>query len=617
LTYAKSAGIALLSAGLPGIALAQSTFELGEFVVLPLAVPAEEGRTGASVETLDAGELEEAGDIVLGDHLTRLPGVNLSRQGGPGANADLQIRGARTRYVAIYVDGILVTDPAVPTTQFDDFGGFTIGNVDRVEILKGSQSALYGGTAVGGVIAVSTLGGAALGPGTHQEATVEGGSYGTYGASYTLTRNTERGSFSFGASTARSDGISAADENDGNTEADGFDRTRLTAAASYDLTDRVTIGANAFIESGRTEFDEFGPADGTAPFNEVSERDAFGARAFVLYEGAAFDNEFNLTWYQNDRTSTSDFGASEFRGERLQATNVTSFDISDATRLSLGLDYRRETARYANLTTGVETVDIYGAFAEVAWSPSEMLDIIATARIDDHSAFGSFETGRLAFARRTGGGTTFRGAVATGYRAPSIDELYGDYSAFGFTGNPDLEPETSVTAELGADHAFAGGAEVSATLFWGEIDNLVTLTADFSTVENVPGTSTRQGLELSGTLPVGAGADLYGAATLLEARSADGTPIPRVPTTDIVLGGTMSLSERVTGTANARYVAGIFDGGDYLPSFTVVNLGAEYQITERATAYLRIENAFDTQYQTTRGYGTPDRSFFAGVRASF
>ena len=246
-----------------------------------------------------------------------------------------------------------------------------------------------------------------------------------------------------------------------------------------------------------------------------------------------------------------------------------------------------------------------------------MPDTSATARIDDHSAFGSFETGRLAFARRTGGGTTFRGAVATGYRAPSIDELYGDYSAFGFTGNPDLEPETSVTAELGADHAFAGGAEVSATLFWGEIDNLVTLTADFSTVENVPGTSTRQGLELSGTLPVGAGADLYGAATLLEARSADGTPIPRVPTTDIVLGGTMSLSERVTGTANARYVAGIFDGGDYLPSFTVVNLGAEYQITERATAYLRIENAFDTQYQTTRGYGTPDRSFFAGVRASF
>jgi len=617
MTYAKSAGIALLSAGLPGIAVAQSTFELGEIVVLPLAVPVEEGRTGASVETLGETDLEEAGDIVLGEQLARLPGVNLSRQGGPGANADIQIRGARTRYVAIYVDGILVTDPAVPTTQFDDFGGFTIGNVDRVEILKGSQSALYGGTAVGGVISVSTLGSAALGPGTHQEATVEGGSYGTLGAAYSITRNTERGSFTFGASTARSDGISAADENDGNTEADGFDRTRFTAGASYDLTDRVTVGANAFIETGRTEFDEFGPADGAPPFNEVSERDDFGARAFVLYDGPAFDNEFNLTWYQNDRTSTSDFGGSEFRGERLQATNVTSFDISDTTRLSLGLDYRRETARYANLTTGVENVDIYGAFAEIAWSPNEMLDIIATARIDDHSAFGSFETGRLAFARRTGGGTTFRGAIATGYRAPSIDELFGDYSAFGFTGNPDLEPETSVTAELGVDHAFAGGAEISATLFWGEIDNLITLTPDFSTLENIPGTSTRQGLELSGTLPVGDRAELYGAATFLEARGADGTPVPRVPTTDIVLGGNMDLSERLTGTANARYVAGIFDGGDYLPSFTVVNLGAEYGISERATAYVRVENLFDTEYQTTRGYGTPDRSFFAGIRATF
>lgn len=611
-----SAGLALLVAGLPGIAAAQSTFELGEIVVLPLAVPTERARSGASIDTLDAADLD-AGEFVLGDQMARLAGVALSRQGGAGGNADIQIRGARTRYVAIYVDGILVTDPSVPTTQFDDFGGFTTGSVARVEILKGSQSALYGGTAVGGVIAVSTLGGADLGPGTHQQASVEGGSFGTYGAAYAITRNTERGSFSFGASTASSDGISAADENDGNTEADGFDRTRFTAAARFDLTDNVTVGANAFLESGSTEFDEFGPADGVAPFNEVSLRDAFGARAFVLYEGAAFDNEFNLTWYQNDRTSTSDFGTSEFRGERLQATNVTSFALSAATRLSLGLDYRRETARYSNLTTGVETVDIYGAFAEVAWSPSERLDIIATARIDDHSAFGSFETGRLAFSRRTAGGTTYRGAIATGYRAPSIDELYGDYSAFGFSGNPDLQPETSITAELGIDHSFSGGAEVSATLFWGQIDNLVTLTPDFSTVENVPGTSTRQGLELSGSLPLGDRGEVYGAATFLEARGANGTPLPRVPTTDLVLGGSVEVTDRVSATANARFVAGVFDGGDYLPSYTVVNIGASYAISDTTTAYIRVENLLDAQYQTTRGYGTPDRSVFAGLRARF
>jgi outer membrane receptor protein involved in Fe transport len=98
-----------------------------------------------------------------------------------------------------------------------------------VEILKGSQPALYGGTAVGGVIAVSTPAGAALGPGAHHEATVEAESYGTLSAAYSITRNTGRGSFSFAASTARLDGLSETDENDDNTKADGFFRTRFTA----------------------------------------------------------------------------------------------------------------------------------------------------------------------------------------------------------------------------------------------------------------------------------------------------------------------------------------------------------------------------------------------------
>ncbi|MEL7106710.1 MAG: TonB-dependent receptor [Pseudomonadota bacterium] len=602
----------------PGLATAQ-VFDLGEIVVLPLATPTEEGRTGATVEVLDANDLAQGGTVIASEQLAQLPGVNLTRSGGPGAFADFQIRGARSRYVSVFVDGILVTDPSAPTIQYDDFGGLVTGTTQRVELLKGSQSALYGGTAVGGVVDVTTLGGFELGEGTHQSAAVEAGSFGTYGGSYSVTRNTGDLSLSFGASHVTSDGFSAADENDGNTEADGFTRTRYAAQGIYQVSDTLTLGANAFVEDGRTEFDEFTVTDGATPGDDVSFRDAFGARAFVTYENGSYRNETTLSFYgiNRDSVGTNAFGDSSFsaRGERIQISNISSFAASQAVDLSIGIDYLNERSVAGGLPADGESTSTTGGFVEAVYSPTDRTDIIATARIDSHSAFGEFLTGRLAFAHRPDGQTTYRGAIATGYRAPSISELFADFGTF--TGNPDLVPETSVTAELGVDRALAGGGQVSATVFWGQIDNLIQTTADFSTVENVAGASIRQGIELSGEMPINGGATIYGAATFMEARSADGTPLARVPTTDIVIGGTLDLSNRVTVNGNARYVAGLFDAGAYLPSFTVVNAGADYALSDTATAYVRIENLLGTEYQTVTGYGTSDLAIFAGLRAQF
>ncbi|MDJ1006889.1 MAG: TonB-dependent receptor [Paracoccaceae bacterium] len=612
MTKPISLGLALLAAGIPAQLAAQSTFELGEIVVLPLATPETEARTGASVEVLTGDDLDDGGNLVLADQLARLPGVNVTQQGGPGSNADLIVRGATTRYVAVYIDGIPVNDPTPPQIQFENFGGLSTLGTARVELLKGSQSALYGGTAVAGVLAVSTLGGFELGEGTHQSLTVEGGSYGTIGGSYAITRNTEDLSLSFSASSIRSDGFSAADENDGNTEADGYDSTRIAAGAEYRVNGAVTLGLNGFYETGTNEFDEFGPVD-SATFDEVAERDALGARAFLAFEGATFDNELSVAWYQIDRLSTSngfDFGA---LGNRVLVTNVTSFSASQTVDVSLGLDYLYESSRSTSLPGDFETTSTAGGFVETVYAPTERLDLIGTVRFDSHSTFGEFATGRLAFAYRPNEQTTWRGAVATGYRPPSISELFADFGTF--FGNPDLEPETSVTAEVGVDRRLAGGGEVSATLFWGQIDNLIT--ANATTYENIPGTSIRQGIELAGEIPIADDATLFGAATFTDAETADGDPVPRVPSTDIVIGGELAIGERAAVNANARYVDGIFDAGDDLPSYTLVNAGAEYALTETTTAYIRVENLFDTEYQTTRGYGTSDRAFYVGLRARF
>jgi vitamin B12 transporter len=179
-------------------------------VISPNATPVERERAGASVIVVTEDDLRAAGNVQLTDYLARLPGISLIQNGPTGTFADLRIRGAGSRYISVFVDGILVTDPSTPSGQFEDFGGLTTSGIRRVEILKGAQSALYGGTAVGGVISITTLGGPELGEGTFQRAGGTAGSFGTVAGDYAFTRNTGPLSLSFALSHAQADGFSAA-----------------------------------------------------------------------------------------------------------------------------------------------------------------------------------------------------------------------------------------------------------------------------------------------------------------------------------------------------------------------------------------------------------------------
>jgi len=598
----------------PFSAAAQDAFLLDEIVISATAAPTERERAGASVSVITAEELQAAGDIQLTDYLARLPGLSLDQSGPTGTFADLRIRGARTRYVSVYIDGILVTDPSTPSRQFEDFGGLTTGGLRRIEILKGSQSALYGGTAVGGVISIETLGGPELGEGTFQSAGLTFGSFGTLGADYTVTRNAGPLSLSLSLSHAQADGFSAADEENSNTEADGFDRTRLSFGGEYAVSDTLTVGLNGFVESGSSEFDDFQSAPPFLPTDGdgVSDRDTRGLRAFALVQTGAWTHDFALSGYTTDRVSTSSGFSSAFESRRLAADYVATGAISEVLQLSFGLSYLDERAEYAALPGGSQSTTSAGAFVEAVLSPTTDLDVTATLRRDEHSEFGGFTTGRLAFAWRPAEDTVIRGAAATGYRPPSIGELFDDFGTF--VGNPDLDPETSRTLELGIDRVFANGAEASATVFETRIDDLVSFVfGSPSTLENIPGESRIRGVEVSGRFPVTERIATYGAATFLDAEDATGTALPRVPRRDVVVGLEADVTDRLSGDVSLRIVGGVPD----LENYEVLNAGLSYEVTETVEAFVRGRNLTNEQYQTAPGYGTADRSVFAGLRARF
>ena len=609
--FLTTTAVAALAMALPAAA---QVYELKPITItadLGEGTPLDE--TGASVEVITAEDLEKSADNSIASYLARQPGLSLASTGGAGQLGDLRMRGLHQKYVAVQIDGIDVTDLTAPNPSFN-FGLLGTAGVGRIEVLKGAQSAQYGAGAVAGVISISSL--EATEEGTHVSFAGELGSYHTTNAALTLSSKGERHNVAVTLSRNLSEGFSAADEEDGNTEEDGYSAVRLNFAGEYALSDVLTLGIAGFAAQTDTEI------DGGFPFGDADielQATTNGLRTYAIYEGATVTSTFEASFFNIDRDSVSGgITDAHYEGERTVLRYVGQADLSEALNLNFGADYTEEsfTADTFSLATGDQNST--GIFAELNYSPNERLHMIAALRHDEHSTFGSHTTGRLALAYDIQPDLILRGALATGFRAPSLYELNAP-----FYGNPDLEPEESRSVELGLEKQFGARNFVKATLFYTEVDNLIGY--DPFTYQNiqVEGTTTAKGLELSGQVQLADGIDVYGAYTLTESRDENDERTLRVPRHDLVLGVEGQIAPRWTGQLEVQHVADVYDvdaqtyatikGDDY----TLLNATVTYEVTERAEAYLRIENLTDTDYQTVNGYGQPGRSIYAGLRAKF
>jgi vitamin B12 transporter len=330
---------------------------------------------------------------------------------------------------------------------------------------------------------------------------------------------------------------------------------------------------------------------------------------------------FDLTSYRVARDYDQGGALSSFDGSRLTFGWQATTTVSDALTLVYGLDTMQEKARYSNLPAGVADTRLSGAFVQALWAPSAALDVSATLRMDHNATFGSFGTGRLALAYRPADGWTLRAAAATGYRAPSIDERFGDYpGAFPFVGNPDLVPETSKSYELGVERAFANGATVSVTAFRLGVDDLVTYQFGApSTLINVPGESVRQGVEMGASLPVTDRITLGAAYTYTDAARPDGTRLGLVARNAVSLTLDAQVTDVLAMGLTVQHASGRLDdfAAAEMPDYTVLGASVTYDLTDKAQAVLRVENLLDEDYQLTSGYAAAGRSVYAGLRASF
>ena len=614
------------------VAAAAQPILLPEVVLSPNRTPEEAIRTGSSVSVLTGPQLERDGRPFALQQITDLPGVTVQQNGPAGTVSGFAIRGAPQSYVRVEVDGIEISDMTAPQVS-PSLSGLLVDDISRIEVLKGSQSAVYGGQAVGGLIAITSP--RATAPGIENRLILEGGEHSTFRGSWTLAGLGPQGEFALNASRLQTDGFSAAEERDGNSERDGYTTTRLSASGRFNATEAITFFGAGFWQ------DEDGDYDETVNGRPVDARSTFDARNYGLRGGLEYltaggiTHLFALGYFDIDRTNDARhpvFGPSTYRtrGDRTRAEYRGAMTPNEALAVGWGADYAVEDVRTRfsspfGVSTASEDTWIAGAFVQSTWSPRPDLVIDAAARADEHSEFGFYPTGRLTLAWLPQPETTIRGSLGTGFRAPSAFELYDPFS-----GNRDLDPEKSVSADLGVARRFgAGRGEASATVFWLEIDDLIEFDPATFVYVQANGKARSRGVELAAAWTFAEALTLTGAYTYTDAEGADGERRNRIPRNEIALAATGTVAERVGYDVNARlvwdykddsaadFLGNVIDSRGWSDDFVVVNARLAYFLTDRAEVYVRAENLFDETYQTARGYTAPGRTFYAGVAARF
>lgn len=587
-------------------AFAQDVFDLGEIVVSGSLSPVTEGQTGATVEILDSEELSGKDTSVIA-RLDRLPGVNSTANGGLGTNSSIQVRGLPSRYVVVRVNGIDMNDPSGTQNAFN-FGSLTPSGIDRIEVLKGSQSALYGSEAIGGVVDITTY--RPTEQGVSGRISSEFGSFGTTSGTLSVGLLTDRGEVAFSYGRIVSDGFSARANDD---EDDSFRQSTLNLTGSYAVTDTFTLGAAVNVREGALEIDR-------SSSNNTGQNffDELGARVYGELVTGNVTHTLAYSYFDIERRDPTGF-TTNFAGERKRLSYLGTADLSGGYTLNFGLDTTEESFNSGG-QTGAE--DTLSAQAELLFQPLSNLDLSAALRYDDNSAFGGNTTGRLAAAWHAKEDLTFRAVLGTGFRAPSL------YERFSIYGDADLSPEQSRSFELGVEKRYGEIASVKATLFYTEIDDLIQFdgastacSSGFGCYNQVPGTTKSRGLELSTQYAVSDATNLFGNYTYTDATT-DGTRLTRTPRHDLVLGFDTQISSRLSGGMDVRYVADVVPSAfapadNKVGDYAVVGANFNFDLNDSAQAYLRIENLFDEDYETAGGFNMPGRAAFFGVRADF
>ncbi|MEQ8559843.1 MAG: TonB-dependent receptor [Henriciella sp.] len=610
---------ALLSAAalgivLPGFAQDSDSEEnrLGPVIVEGSRLNQTATEVGSSVSIISQEDLEKLDFDFAVDAVASAPGVTINQNGAFGGAASVRIRGASTDQTLVLIDGVAVNDPSAVGGAYD-FGFLDTSSIERIEVLKGPQSTLWGADAIGGVVSITTK---TPEEGFGGQAFAEYGSFNTIRGGASLEGAGDAGDFRLGASGISSDGISKADEDNGNTEDDGYESTTLSARGGLNLPAGARLEATTLWTDAEADYDSFSATGegSVGDGDEMTKNETLASTVSLkapLFDGR-LENLVQLGYSDISRESFAN-GAPSFsaEGDRLLYRYQGTLDIDERNTLAFGAE-REETS------SGGEESSIDSLFALYEVKPVDTLTLTGGVRMDDHETFGSETTGRVAAAWNPTGQVTLRSSWAQGFKAPSIYQLTYICTFCGLTEpNADLRPETSEAFDVGIDWRSGDGrAEAGVTYFDQETENMIdfSFTAGYDNIALV----NSQGIELYGGYALTDWLNVSANYAWLDAEDGDGNELSRLPEQSGDVTVSLDPDGPFSGAVLVRYNGDEANtDGTTLDGWTRVDLTGRYALNDGVELYGRVENLFDEDYQQILGYGTPGLSGSVGIRLRY
>jgi len=604
---------------------------LSDVLVTATKYPTEVQNISSSYSIIDKSVIQRSNSSTVLQLLREIPGISIAQQGGLGKLNSLFMRGANANHTLVLIDGVEVNDPSSPSNAFD-LSNLQTANIERIEIVRGPQSTLYGSDALGGIINIFTEQGSDVNKISLQ---TEGGSNSYYRGSGQFSGNYSLFNYSINFARLSTEGISAANEKYGNTERDGYTNNSFSSFLSAQLLDNLKLSLNYRFTDTSTDLDQ-GTQFGDDPnYTYDIEENIFNAA--INYN--LLDNK----WKQklsgsvlrrisksidepddnNPGSSTNFTNATRTKFEWLNNLTFIPYNV-----VTVGLETELEKAN-----TEYISMSEWGPFESVfpsqemrtnsAFLQNQLIldggfSAIAGLRFDDNEKFGNHSTykfGAAYFFDKTN--TKLKANYGTGFKAPSLFYLFDP--AFG---NPDLKPEENSGWDLGFEQYFFGsGFSFGATYFSMKFENMFGFDQNFVTI-NINEAETK-GIESFVTYQSN---NFYAHLTYTYTDAVDlsnesESKLIRRPKDKLTLSLSYNPIEKLNLNTSIRYI-GEREDEDFssfpsarvkLDSYTIVDFTVNYKLLSNLKLFARVENLFDADYEEVLFYGTLGRSFYAGI----
>ena len=558
----------------------------------------------AATTVIDREAIRQSSAQNLAGLLAGVPGMQFSPSGGQGAQTSLFMRGTESDHTLILVDGVQMTTNSGPAGRLEFI---PLDQIERVEIVRGPRSSVYGSEAIGGVVNIITKpnvqedfsGTASLMTGTENSSNANIGLQGRVG-------NT---ALSLNASRRETDGIDNSER--GSSDDDGYENDSFSLSLSHQFSERFSLSSTYSSFDAESDYD-----DGVV--NTDSQQ-------FSTTVAAAFteqwDSSLILEQFEEENRDAGAFGRTNSSTENRKLSWQNTYTLDAGNLFSFGVDRQEQDLRYSTFgalqtDTSRDNDGVYAVYIR----ESGPLDFTLSMRNDDNERFGNHSTGSIAIGSDFG--ESVRGWVSygTAFKAPNLIDLYVDFPSFFFFANPNLEPETAESLELSLQ-AEALGATWQINVFRNDIEDLISSDATFTSLANIQ-EARIDGMEATVSSIV-AGWRLDAALTLLDHENrSTGVNLLRRPEQTLSLNiarefGAFDLAVNLLAQNEHLDIDPINFGSSTVGGFGVVNLIAGYRVNEEIDVRLRVGNLFDKEYQIVDGFNTQDRTAQLSLNYSF